>query len=249
MANDNRNKDETTWIKKHEAAALTAQTAVVGSSGLRSVGKLVVDNLIEKTKAHLTAELYSTHFPSIYQTKPSYTAHPKLPGIGGAIVETGNVDLPKVQFYASSEPPLIIVRGYHANFEGQYEVAEKTLDYLKEAGITKLIVAAAYGSKEIEPEKGTTKEKSAGKDTKICCAATNKNLIHEMKEKFNIGTDYHGPFCGFSGLTFGLSKLKNIEALCLFAGTQADLEDPEAPDKESANLLLNKLIQILNLKP
>ncbi len=55
--------------------------AVVGSPGLRSIGKLVMDSLITKTKANLIADLYSTHMPSIYQTKPSYAANPMLPGI------------------------------------------------------------------------------------------------------------------------------------------------------------------------
>ena len=53
-----------------------------------------------------------------------------LPGSGGVIVESAQADFPKVQFYACLTPSIIITKGYHANFEGQYEVAIKVLDFL-----------------------------------------------------------------------------------------------------------------------
>jgi proteasome assembly chaperone (PAC2) family protein len=223
--------EKETWIENHSNNEFIEPIAVVGSPGLRSIGKLVMDSLIVKTKATLIANLYSTHIPSIYQTKPSYATHPMLPGSGGVIVESGKADFPKVQFYACSTPSLIITKGDHANFEGQYDVAEKVLDFLVENNVKRIIVVAGYGSK----------------DNKICGAATTKELVVEMKEKFGIDIGFKGPFMGFSGLVFGLSKRKGMEAICLFASTQPNMDDPEFPDKEASDRALNKLQVILGL--
>jgi len=206
------------WIKKYDSPKLDSPVAVVGSPGLRSVGKLVVESLIEKTNAQLIAELYSTHLPSVYETKPSYAAHPAFPGGSGIIVTSG-----------SKNPELIITKGYHANFDGQYIVAEKVVDFISEMHVKRMIVAAGYGSKE----------------KNVCFAATNQSLLEEMKEKFELCTGYKGPFMGFSGLVFGLSKLRQIESICLFAGTQPNQEDLEYPDKDASELVINKLKQIL----
>ena len=198
------------WIERFKKPSLKQPIAVVGSPGLRSIGQLTVNQLIVKTQAELIAELYSTHLPLVYQTKPSYAAHPALPGIGGAKIEKGTVNLPKIEFWTCSDPPLIIVKGYHANFSGTYDVADEVVDFLSELGVARIIVAAGYGSKT----------------RKVCCAATDPDLIREMKEKFNIEVEYTGPFYGFSGLVFGLAKRKGIDALCLFAGTEPILMTP-----------------------
>ena len=201
----------------------------MGSPGMRSVGKLVVDRLISRTSAELVAELHSTHLPVVYETKPSFAAHPNLPGTGGVTVQAGVVELPKVQIYSCSFPPVIFARGYHANFDGQYDVAEKVLDLFNELQVKRLVVVAGYGSKE----------------KKICCAATDKEIMREMKEKFNIGPDYKGPFYGFSGLVFGLAKLKGLEAVCLFSSAAPNPDDPEVPDEASGEAVMATLDKIL----
>ena len=221
--------ENSTWIKTSTTIKLHEPIAIVGSPGLRSIGKLAVDSLISQTESDLVAELYSTHFPSIYQTIPAYAAHPSLPGMGGTIVDAGNIDFPKVQFYACPSPCLILVRGYHPNFEGQYEVAEKVVDYLSENGVKKMIVIAGFGTRE----------------RKIVCAANNQEAIDELKEKFGVGIGYKGPFMGFSGLVFGLAKLKSIDATCLFSGAEAKEDDIESPDKEASDRavdLINKML-------
>ena len=220
------------WIERRSNAQLVEPIAVVGSPGLRSIGKLVMNGLITKTNAKLIADMYSTHMPTIYETKPSYAAHPSLPGTGGVIIESGEADFPKVQFYSCSTPSLIITRGYHSNFEGQYDVAMKVLDFLEENNVRQIIVVAGYGSK----------------DKKICCAATNKELIAKMKEEYSVDIGYNGPFMGFSGLVFGLSKRKGIEALCLFAGTEPKEDDLEFPDKEASNRAMDVLEKMLGFE-
>lgn len=217
------------WIKRYRVPELQEPVAVVGSPGLRSIGKLVVESLISETRAELIADLYSIHMPSIYETQPSYAAHPALPGFGGVIVESGSLDLPKVHFYACTNPPLIIVKGYHANFSGQYSVAEEVVAFLKETNVKRIVVVAGYGAK----------------DKKICCAATNPEIIQEMKQKYNIDIGYKGPFMGFSGLVFGLAKQNGIQGMCIFASTEPKEEDLEFPDKESSERAMEQLRQIL----
>ena len=99
-----------TWIKKIREPTLVNPVAVVGSPGLRSIGSLVIDYLITESNPELMAEMYSTHFPLIYQTVPSYASDPTLPGIGGIKVNAGRIDFPKIQFYYKINPPLIITR-------------------------------------------------------------------------------------------------------------------------------------------
>ncbi len=222
------------WIKQvEEIRKLQAPVAVVGSPGLRSIGKLAVDSLIEQSKSTLIAELYSTHLPSIYETSPSYAAHPSMPGLGGIIVESGKADLPRVQFYACEEPPTILVRGYHPNFDGQYAVAEKVVGFLVELGVKRMIVVAGFGDKE----------------KKIACAANNQKAIEDMKTKFDVGIGYKGPFMGFSGLVFGLAKLKAIDAVCLFTSTQPVEDNLEFPDQEASGRVVELLNRMLSQKP
>jgi len=217
------------WIESKKQIELKDPIAIVGSPGLGSIGKLVVDELIEESKAKLITNLYSTHFPAVYHTQPAYLAHYALPGVGGVKVEKQTMDLPKVKFF-SKEPSLVLVNGYHSNFTGAYEVAEKVVDILKNFGVKRIIITAGFGSKE----------------EKVCVAATSLSLIKEMKEKYNLETEYKGPFYGFSGLVFGASKRKGIEAVSLFAGVEPKLGDPEFLAKDSATMIVNILKQMMD---
>lgn len=209
---------------------MSGLTAIVGSRGLRSVGKIAVDYLVEKLQPRLIEELYSPHFPMIYQTQPSYAAHPDYPGRPGVWLQHDRIELPKVEFYLSDSPRLLLTRGYHANFQGQHEVAEQVLDIYEKHSVTRLFVLAGYGVGEGE----------------VCCAATDPELVDELK-KHGIGTGYEGPFIGFSGLVLGLAKLRGIKGICLFGRSQPNPEDPESPDPRAAGKVLEKLADILEL--
>ena len=175
--------------------------------------------------------MYSTHFPIIFHTKPSYDPHPGFPGDAGIKVGSKGIEFPKVRFYSTAFPELIITMGYHANFNGHYEVAEKVLDLYEEIGVKKIIVLGGYGSK--------------GKE--VCCPATDLKIIEETKQKYGIEVGYEGPFYGFSGLVFGLANLRGIEALTLLGRTEINLEEPEDPDENMANAILQQLYPIINL--
>jgi proteasome assembly chaperone (PAC2) family protein len=221
-----------TWIRYYTKPETTGAVAVAGSPGLRSIGKLVVDSLITKMQPELIAELYSTHFPLIYQTTPSYASHPQLPGVSGVTIASGRVGFPKIQFYFHPSPPLILTQGCHANFAGQYEVAEKVLDFYDEVGVSRLIVVAGYGLR--------------GKD--VCCAATSRRIMDDLKEQYGVEAGYEGPFYGFSGLVFGLAKRRGLDAFCLFGRTEPRPDAPESPDDEASAHVLRTLDQILGLR-
>jgi len=147
-------------------------------------------------------------------------------------VELGRADLPRVQFYASANLQLILVRGYHPNFEGQYVVAQKVVDFLGDLGVERMVVVAGFGSK----------------DKKIVCAANSQKALEDMKTRYDVGVGYKGPFMGFSGLVFGLAKLRGIEAVCLFAGTEPNEENLELPDPEASGRVVELLNRMLSLK-
>jgi len=155
-----------------------------------------------------------------------------MPGIGGVNIESGRADFPRIKFFFNTSPSMIITNGYHANFAGQYEVAERVLDFYEEFQVKRMIVIAGYGLE--------------GKN--VCCAATSQQIIKEMKEKYGIEPSYEGPFYGFSGLVFGLAKKRNIDALCLFGKTTPIRENPEEPDEMASKNLLKELSRILNLE-
>lgn len=219
-----------TWVKYFEEPLVKEPIAIVGSPGLRSIGKLALEFLIKKFQPRLIAELYSEHFPTQHGTIPSYVAHPDYPGQAGVWIYKSQITLPKVEFYYLKDPELLLTKGYHANFQGQYEVAKKVLDVYEKFNVKRMIVLAGYGI--------------GNKD--VCCAATDIELIKEMK-RYGIETEYEGAFYGFSGLVFGLGRLRGIRGVCLFGRTQPNPEDPEYPDPKVAKILLKKLSVILNI--
>ncbi len=220
-----------TWIEYSERPELDKPTAVAASPGLRSVGRIAVEYLIRKLRPRLFAQIHSSHFPSIHQTKPSYAPQPGLPGTAGVEVGEEGVELQRVEFYWLRMPELVITKGYQANFKGQYEVAEKVLDLYEEIGVRRIIVLAGYG----RGEEG------------VSCAVTHLSIMEEMK-RYGLEKGYEGPFYGFSGLVFGLGKLREREGICLFGKVEPNLEDPESPDPDAAKAVLHKLGAILNLK-
>jgi proteasome assembly chaperone (PAC2) family protein len=209
---------------------MTELVGIVASRGLRSVGIIAIDYLIKNLRPRLIDELYSPHFPIIYETQPSYAAHPDYPGRPGVWLQKGGVMVPRVEFYLSDSPRLLLTRGYHANFNGQHEVAEHVLDICEKHSVKRLFVLAGYGTGEGE----------------VCCAGTDLQLVEELK-KHGIGTGYEGPFIGFSGLVLGFAKLRGIKGVCLFGRSQPNLEDPESPDPKAAKKVLEALNRILVL--
>jgi len=207
--------------------------AVASSPGLRSVGWGALATLTSKLNPILTAEIFSQNFPTHYDTVPSYLAKPEAYGMAGIQVEAGRLSLPKVKVYASPQLSLCLIQGYHANFYGQYEVAEAVVSLLEQFEVEWLYVLAGYAL-EGEP---------------VCCAASDRRLLEEAEKRFGLKPGYVGPFLGFSGLLAGLAAEKGIKVLWLFGKTTPNPEDPEKPDPEASENLYRKLCEILGVNP
>lgn len=218
-----------TWIELEECPEIFPTTAIVGSPGLRSIGKLVTDKLIHKYDAKLIGQLFSTHFPIQYQTKPAYASQPHLPGIGGVHIDNGHPVLPSVKFYLSVSPSLLIIDGYHPNFDGQYEVGDKVLEFCQQLAVKRIIVVAGYGLK----------------GDAVCIAATSQTLLSALHDQYDLNIGYEGPFYGFSGMIFGLAKTRGLDAITLFGQTTPDPQAPERPDESAAHSVLEVLLPML----
>lgn len=205
------------------------ERAVASSPGLRSVGWGALEKLIQRLKPTLAAEIFSEDFPTRHDTSPSYFARPEAYGIAGLLVYHGEASFPKVKIYTSQCG--LIVQGYHANFYGQYEVAEATVELLKDFGVKRIYVLAGYALEEGGP---------------VCCAASTLSLLKEA-EAYGLKPGYVGPFLGFSGLLAGLASNQGVEVLCLFGKTKPKPEEPESPDPEASQKLYEKLCEILKV--
>jgi proteasome assembly chaperone (PAC2) family protein len=203
--------------------------AIVGSPGLRSIGKLAIDFMISQLKPRLIGELLSHYFPTAYPFSASYVSSPMYLGESGVFIE-GTTKVPRIEFHVEEKLGLVLVRGYQADFNGQYEVAREAVKFLKELGVNEIISLAGHG------------QGGSG----VHCAATSTNRLSWLKSQ-GLDTGYVGPFLGFSGLVVGIGKTEGIDGICLFGKTEPMQEEPEYPDPMAAKTVLDALKRILNL--
>jgi proteasome assembly chaperone (PAC2) family protein len=224
-----RSKKRSAWLRIiGDVPYLKKPVAIIGSPGLRSVGVLAVDYLIEVLGAELFAELYSPTLPAVYFG----TSYFGTDGSAGVKVLDGIAELPKIEFYywKSRKLHMILTKGYQPAFSGQFDVAYKIVWLYEQFKVRKVIGLAAHGG---------------GKD-KIFCAATTKAGILDLK-KYNVMPRQIGGFYGLTALVAGLSGIKNIECICLFGRTSANVEFLEMPDLPAVKVVLESVKKILNL--
>jgi len=227
------------WINYQDTRKLKLNDpiAIVGSPGLRSVGKLVVDALVEKSHPQLFAELFSYGFPSVYYG-PSYLCAPSH--VGAQLAKGNVVELPSVKLYILSDNEkqaqaqsrdIVIISGYQAHDAlNHYMVAEKLTDLFAELHIKKVISLGAQVMEE-----------------GVRCCATDVELLGEMS-KYGIEKTNVDRFIGFSGLVAAIGREKGIKGVCLFANTAQNPAEPEYPDFNAAKGLLEKVGEIVGLK-
>jgi len=192
-----------TYIKEFEEIQPNNPVLIEGLPGLGLVGKIALRYLIKQLKAKKVAYLYSPHFPYFV-----------------LVNKKGNVRLLRGVFYYYQNPKgndILLFTGdsQSQTIEGQYEIADRMLDFSEKHGVKSI---ATIGGYRMEPED----------KPKVFIAATNPELLNKALQSGATLSSTGSPIVGTAGLILGLSKFKKIEALCLLGETRGYLPDPLA---------------------
>jgi uncharacterized protein (TIGR00162 family) len=192
-----------TYIKEFVEFQPNNPVLIEGLPGLGLVGKIALRYLIKQLKAKKIAYLYSPHFPYFV-----------------LVNKKGNVRLLRGAFYYYQNPKgndVILFTGdsQSQTIEGQYEIADRMLDFSEKHGVKTI---ATIGGYRMEP-----KEKP-----RVFIAATDKEILDKALQSGATLSASGSPIVGTAGLILGLAKFKKINALCLLGETRGYLPDPLA---------------------
>jgi len=198
---------------------------VSGLPGIAYIGKLSVDYLIQQLKAELIGEVYSKYFPPYV-----------------LIREDGLVELLRNElhlFRDNAADDLMFFSGNSQAFspEGQYEVADRLLDWAVAKGVKKVFSLAAYVTDRMF------------ETPCVYGTATSSEALEELKKKGVVPLD-QGIISGENGLIMGLAKKRDVEAVCLLGETRG-YQTPTGQyilDAKATKAVLKLLTSILNLK-
>lgn len=207
-----------TIIMEKEKIELKDPILIEGLPGLGMVGKIAVKYLIRQLKARKFAELYSPHF-----------AYYVL------VDDEGNVELLRNEFYYwrndSGGNDLILLTGdsQAQTIEGQYEVANAILEFVKEKNVKLVITVGGY-------------RKDVVGAPRVLASATSPEALRKALEAGSQSNSPGSPIVGAAGLLVGLAKLKDMDGICLLGETPGYMPDPKA-----AKSILTVLKKMLNL--
>ena len=205
-----------------EMPVLEDPILVEGLPGVGNVGKLAAEHLVEQLKATKVADIYSKYFP------------PQVLVDDEGLIRLVNNEL----YYSKGEgkrPDIVILVGDYQGLspEGQYELSDHVLNVMKGMGVKRVYTLGGYGV-------GKMLDKP-----RVLGAATDKELVEEMKEKgviFSKGEPGSG-IVGASGLLLGLGKIYGMRSVCLMGETSGYFVDPKG-----AEVVLRILAGILNVE-
>lgn len=183
-------------IKTRKKISLRHPIMIEGLPGIGNVGKIVMDFLIEKTKAVKVLEFYSPFLPnSVF------------------IAQNNLVELPKLEmFYKRIKgKDFVFVTGdvQPVTEESSYAFCELLADWFKKNKGSQIITLGGIGLNEI-PEKPV-----------VYLTGNDKKIVDEFT-KLKVDPNIYGvvgPILGVSGLLLGVSKQKKIPAVSLLAET------------------------------
>jgi len=192
-----------TYIKEFTEIHPNNPILIEGLPGLGLVGKIALRYLIKQLKAKKIAYLYSPHFPYFV-----------------LVNKKGNVRLLRGAFYYYQNPKgndLILFTGdsQSQTIEGQYEIADRMLDFSEKHGVKTIATIGGYRME--------SKEKP-----KVFIAATSQEVLQKALQSGASLSTSGSPIVGTAGLILGLAKFKKIEAICLLGETRGYLPDPLA---------------------
>jgi len=191
-----------TYIKEFVKVEPNNPILIEGLPGLGLVGKIAIRYLIKQSKAQKFAHLYSPHFPYFV-----------------LVNKKGSVRLLRGSFYywknTEGKSDLLLFTGdsQSQTIEGQYEIAERMLDFAKKHNVQTIVTIGGY---RVE-----TDEKP-----KVFVAATSPEILSEATKAGAVISESGSPIVGTAGLILGLARFKKIQALCLLGETRGYLPDP-----------------------
>ena len=193
-----------TYIKELAQIESNNPILIEGLPGLGLVGKIAIRYLIKQLKARKFAHFYSPHFPYFV-----------------LVNKKGNVRLLRGAFYfwknTNGQNDLILFTGdsQSQTIEGQYEIADRMLDFSKKHNVKTIATIGGYRME--------TKEKP-----KVFVAATAQDLLAKALQAGATVSASGSPIVGTAGLILGLARFRKIDALCLLGETRGYLPDPLA---------------------
>jgi len=193
-----------TYIKELEKPELRSPVLIEGLPGMGMVGRITTRFLIKELGARRFAELYSPHFPYYV-----------------LVNKKGSVRLLRVEFSfwknASGDSDLIFLTGdsQAQTIEGQYDVANKILEFAAKLGVNAIVTIGGY-------------RQEADETPKVMAISTSHALLEKALQGNAVASPAGNPIVGTAGLLLGLAKFKKIDALCLLGETRGYLQDPVA---------------------
>jgi len=183
-------------IKKIKSGALKNPIMIEGLPGIGNVGKIVMDFLIEKTKASKIMQFFSYDLPNSV-----FISHNNL------------VDLPKLELFhkkIKNQDFLFLTGDVQPVTErASYEFCELIVDYFKKNKGNHIITLGGIGLNEIP-------------DKPIVYLTGNSKKIVNKYQNLKLETKIYGvvgPILGVSGLLLGMSQKKGIPAISMLAET------------------------------
>ncbi|MEM5812642.1 MAG: proteasome assembly chaperone family protein [Candidatus Aenigmatarchaeota archaeon] len=214
-----------TIIKVLEKPKLRNPVLIEGLPGVGNVGRVAVGYLVEQLGAKKFAQLYSRHF------FPFVVLH-----------DRNQVHLLKNEFYywkakKKGQRDIIFLVGDCQSLDphGHYEVMERVLDFAEKFGVKEIFTIGGIATGEIE------------KNNKTIGAVTDKELVEKYQKygiEFSAGEKI-GYIVGAAGLLLGLGKERGMKGVCLLGETSGF---PIVTDPRAAEVVLNSLVKILNIK-
>jgi uncharacterized protein (TIGR00162 family) len=192
-----------TYIKEFAEIHPNNPILIEGLPGLGLVGKIALRYLIKQLKPKKVAYLYSPHFPYFV-----------------LVNKKGNVRLLRGAFYYYQNQKgndIILFTGdsQSQTIEGQYEIADRMLDFSEKHGVKTIATIGGYRME--------SKDKP-----KVYLAATSQDVLNKAMKAGATLSASGSPIVGTAGLILGLAKFKRIEAICLLGETRGYLPDPMA---------------------
>ena len=193
-----------TYIKEFMPVELNDPVLIEGLPGLGLVGKIAIRYLAKQLKAKKFAYLYSPHFPYFV-----------------LVNKKGSVRLLRGAFYCwkntKGQHDLILFTGdsQSQTIEGQYEIADKMLEFAKNHKVNTIVTIGGY---RVETEA----------KPKVFVAGTSADILSKAVSAGAVVSGSGSPIVGTAGLILGLARFKKIEALCLLGETRGYLPDPMA---------------------